>query len=399
VSLELFQYNARSNDGEMVRGTVAAESPAAAALQLQRRALFVTALGKASRSGRLRVFRRSDGLHAFFRAFAVLLSAGIAIRRALMVAIECTKIPALREALRGVLADVEHGSSLSQAMSRRPSDFPSLHTALIAAGETGGVLDDVLARISEVLDREHAVRRKLQAALVYPIVVACGAGALVIFLLVRVLPVFAEMFGRLGVDLPAPTRFLLWLGAVVVSPKAALFALGLSVIMIVGSTMRRMWLAERAEAAALSFPFLGNLLRLTIAARVVRILGLLLRSGVGILNALDVVAPVSGSRRYGAQLRAMAEKLQSGDSIHSAMTHADLFDPLTLALAAVGEEAGSLDEMLLSAAEYLDVEVETRLMALTSLLEPALIAFLGLVVAAIVFSIFLPLYSLIGSIS
>ena len=399
MSLDLFRYNARTRDGEMVGGTIAAESHGAAALQLQRRSLFVTSLQKASSVNRLAVIRKREGLHAFFRAFAVLLSSGIAIRRALVVAVECSKHASLREALRGVLADIEHGSTLSQAMSRRPADFSSLHTALIAAGEAGGVLDQVLQRLSEVLDREHAVRRKLQAAMVYPLIVACSAGTLVIFLVTRILPVFAEMFARLGITLPGPTRFLLWLAAASVSPRILLLVTTTAVIATATSIMKRKWLVDRMEGVALWFPIVGNLLRLAIAARLVRMLGVLLRSGVGILSALDVVAPVAGSRRYGARLQAMTQTLQTGDSIHSAMTKTDIFDPLTLALVAVGEESGTLDEMLLAAGGYLDVEVEARLMALTSVIEPALIAFLGLVVAAIVFSIFLPLYSLIGSIS
>jgi type IV pilus assembly protein PilC len=400
VSTDLYRYTARTANGESIAGTLRAESLAAAAVDLKRRALFVTSIARPSATVSLpSTFGRGRrASHAFFRAFAVLVRAGVAIRRALLVAIEHCGDPALREALRAVLADVENGSSLSLAMTRRPRDFSPLQTAMIGAGEAGGVLDDVLERIADVMDREHTVRKRIEAALMYPAVVACGAVALVAFLVIRVVPMFASLFERFGAPLPLPTRALLGAGAWLASPRAVLLAgAGALVAFAALRAYRRspaVW-----DRARLRVPAIGALLRHAVIARVTRMLGILLRSGVGMLAAIDVVAPVAGSALYANALAGVQTALRRGESLHQAMRRSALFDPLTLALVGVGEETGALDVMLLKAADYLDVEVEARLASLAALIEPALIGFLGVAVGLIVFSIFLPLYGLMGSIS
>lgn len=401
MSTGVFRYTARSRAGESVAGVLRAESRTAAAIDLQRRALFVTSIAR-SESNRIHIDtllgRRRNALLAFFRAFSVLLRAGVPLRRALGVTVTHCNDARLREALRAVVADVEFGSSLSEALARRPRDFSALHTAMIGAGEAGGVLDDVLDRIAEVLEHEHTVQKKIQTALVYPAIVAAAAAILILFLMVHVLPMFASLFAQFAVPLPWPTRVLLGfgktLGSIRVVPVLIAGIAGILALSCIRSAQ-----LETLDRIRLHAPLLGLLFRDTIVARLTRMLGVLLRSGVSVLAAIDVVAPVSGSRAYERGLHRVGDALRRGVGIHAAFQQNFACDPLTLALIGVGEESGALDTMLLAAANYLDIEVEATLGTFASMLEPALIGVVGVIVGFIVFSIFLPLYGLIGSIT
>jgi type IV pilus assembly protein PilC len=403
VSVSVYRYKARSREGEAVAGILRAESVRAAAIDLQRRALFVTSLTPGNEKPRITLpeiaGRRRRAVLAFFRALSVLVRAGVPIRRALEVSVSHCSERSLREALRAVVADVEHGSTLSAAFARRPADFSPLQTAMIGAGEAGGVLDDVLDRIADVLEREHTVRKKLQAALIYPALVAAAAMLLILFLMVHIVPMFASMFARFSVPLPWPTRMLLGLGSVIGSLNVVPV---LGVLIATIALLSRLVKVERIarfDRLKLGAPLVGVVIRHAIVARITRMLAALLRSGVGLLTAIDVVAPVSGSTTYRRGLASVADALRRGEGMYRALQQTVLFDPLTLALVGVGEESGALDAMLLAAANYLDVEVEAAIAALVSVLEPALIGVVGFVVGLIVFSIFLPLYGLIGSIT
>jgi type IV pilus assembly protein PilC len=383
-----------------VSGAVRAASPLSAIIDLRRRALFVTSISKSSgRRSRHFSWGRRRALLGFFRAFATLLRCGITIRRGLSVAIDQVTDQNLRESLRAVLADVEEGSSLSSALERRPGEFSPLQVAMIGAAETGGVLDRVTERIAEVLDREHALRKRLQGAIAYPAIVALVAGTLVLFMLLHIIPMFAAMFERFGAPLPLPTRVLLEVRSVIVSP--ALWILGAPACTAIAFmlTLLRGSPAERLDRVRLQIPLVGRLFKAAATARVTRMLGVLVSSDVGILKAMEVVAPVAGSLVYARALTAVAAALQRGEGLRSAMAATRLFEPLVLALIGVGEESGALDEMFIAAAGYLEIELEAAVTALAALVEPTLIGCLGLLVAVIVFSIFLPLYSLIGSIA
>lgn len=401
MSVGTFRYTGVTSDGEVVAGRVRADSDRLAALDLHRRALFIRTLSRVKGESGLHrwLSRKHRAGVAFFRAFAVLVRAGVPIRRALAVAIAHCDDRVLKESLRAVLADVEHGYSLSVALARRPQEFSPLQTAMIDAGEAGGVLDAVLERIAETLEHDHALLRKVQAALVYPCVVAIIACSLIAFLIGHILPMFASIFTRFGVALPLPTRVLLGIGSAISSPTIP--AVGAAAALILATSVV-LWAGKRAywlERLRFRIPVVGKTLRYAVVARVARMLSVLLHSGVGILAALDIVAPIAGARSLERALADLGDALRRGEPIRAGFARSSLFDPLTLALIAAGEESGTLDAMLQTAANHLEVEVEAALLALAALLEPALIGLLGLLVGLIVFSIFLPLYTLIGSIS
>lgn len=380
-------------------GIVRAESANAAAIDLQRRALLVTKVTESRAIAIVGGWHRRRALHVFYRAFSVLLRSGVAMRRALGVAIAHCKERELQESLRAILSDVEHGTSLSAAMGRRPREFSALHAAMIGAGETGGALDDVLERITTLLDRDHIVRKRIQSALAYPAIVASGAVFVIVLLVARVLPMFAGMFRQFGTPLPMPTRVLVAFANFLNSPTFVLAALGLglSAFFAIGMTSR--FRVEYIDRFRFRIPVLGPILRMATTARIVRMLGMLLRCGVGILPSINTALPICGSPLYAAGLRQIADGLRHGEALHLCMSRSGLFEPLLLTLVATGDETGTVDRMLLVAADYLDVEVEAGLDAFAALIEPALIGVLGLIVGFIVFSIFLPLYALIGSLA
>lgn len=392
-----FSYAAHTTHGTRVTGVVRAESANAAAIDLQRRALIVTRVREAKASAIALGFQQRRALHVFYRALSILLRSGVVMRRALAVAITHCKERNLQESLRAVLSDVEHGSSLSVAMARRPREFPALHTAMIGAGEVGGALDHILERITALLDRDHVTRKRIQSALIYPVIVASAALLVIVFLVARVLPMFAGMFRQFGAPLPMPTRVLLTFATGLESPATLLAACGLSAILFIAFRAASRFRGVPLDRFRFGIPVLGAILRMAVVARIVRMLGMLLGCGLSILPSIDTALPVCGSPLYAAGLRQIADGLRRGDALHLCMTRCGLFDPLLLALVAAGDESGTVDKMLLVAANYLDVEVETGLTAFAALVEPALIGFLGLIVGFIVCSIFLPLYALIGS--
>ncbi|MFN2461197.1 MAG: type II secretion system F family protein [Candidatus Velthaea sp.] len=403
----LYRYTARTAGGDPVRGSMKAPDADVVRKTLQSRALFVTAIvpdgslvhlvirglgmQRPSRSARL----------AFFRSFATLIASGVALRRALDVTIERCANSAFREALKSIAASVEHGLSLSEAMARHPVTFPPLYVAMIRAGETGGMLDDVLERLAVLLERDADLRKKLQAALAYPAVVLTAALGLVVFIVARIVPMFSSMFDSFHAELPWTTAVLLQCADVLQQP-----APWLSAVVGVGAACfgYRRAAATRGGALALDHlrlrvPVLGALVRKSITARIARMLATLLRAGVELVTAIDVVLPVAGSAVFAQSLHRVNVGLRAGEALSVPLNAANVFDPMFLALVRVGEESGMLDDMLHKVAHYFELDVEASIATLGAVIEPALIVFLGTIVGLIVFSIFLPLYSLIGSVA
>ena len=402
-----YRYAARTTAGELVRGSMQAPSVDAVLANLRTRALFVTAVDRETALARtlgrsLNLGRPSRrALLAFFRSFSTLIRAGVPMRRALEVAIERTSDGVLRESLRSVLADIEHGTSLGDAMERRPRAFAPLYVAMVRAGETGGILDDVLERLASFLERDADLRKKVRAALAYPAVVVTVALALVLFLIARIVPMFAQMFDAFHVELPATTRLLLALGTALQQPAAwiagaAAPAAVAGAILLAARTRRGSLMLDRVR---LRLPVIGPLLNKAITARTARMLATLLRSGIELVSAIGVVRPVAGSPAYAAALDRVDVALRAGEPLTAPLEAGRVFDPLAVALVRVGEETGLVDEMLLKVAAYFESDVEAAIATLGAVLEPALIVALGGIVGFIVFSVFIPLYSLIGNVA
>jgi type IV pilus assembly protein PilC len=401
-----FRYTARTAAGAVVRGWLNAADVESAVAGLRRRALFVTAVEP--RRIWNREFRwpqaptgSSRARVAFFRSFATLVRAGVPMRRGLDVAIERCEAGSLAAALREVLADIERGDPLSAAFARHPRAFTPLIVAMVAAGESGGILDDVLDRIAGFLERDYALRKSVVAALAYPATVLFASLALVTFLIVRVVPMFSTLFASFHVPLPLSTRVLMAIGEIASQPATlaiafAAGALGAAVSVITARTQAGRFAFDRFR---LSLPVVGTLLRKTIVARFARMLGTLVHSGIELSVALEVVLPVTGSPVHQAALSDVAVALREGEALTPPLAAARIFDPMLIALIGVGEETGMLDVMLPRAADYFESDVAAAIATLGAVIEPALIAVLGVIVGLIVYSVFIPLYSLIGSVS
>lgn len=402
----LYAYTARNAEGGFVAGALQAENREQALAHLRTRTLFVTSLSQPDTSSGLLATLitawpvSSAARTAFFRSFATLIRAGVPIRRALDVVIESCRDARLREALRSVSSDIESGAELSSAMARRPKEFSRLFVSMVRAGELGGALDDILDRLATLLERHDAIRKRLRSAMVYPMIVATAALALVLFLVGSTVPTFASLFVQMHVTLPWTTRMLVAAGIALRNPLVwfGLGAMPIAVIATIGWVRAIEPLAVRVDGVALRVPVFGGILRKTVIARFARTLGALLRSGVALLDALDASAGVVENAVYARCVRDLRAALQEGATVAAALTRFGLFDGLFLQLVRVGEETGTLDAMLLRVAEYYELDIETAVSALSSVVEPVLIIVLGAVVGLIVASILVPLYSMIGSI-
>jgi type IV pilus assembly protein PilC len=402
----LFAYTARSAEGRFVAGSLQAESREQALAHLRTRTLFVTSLTQPDTpSGVVGSIVAAwpvsaSARTAFFRSFATLIRAGVPIRRALEVVVESCRDARLREALHSVSSDIESGSELSAAMARRPGEFPRLFVAMIRAGEIGGALDDILERIATLLERHSAIRKRVRSAMAYPLIVTIAAVALVLFLVGTTVPAFASMFSEMHVPLPWTTRALIATGSALREPivwlAAALIPVAIAVLVRAGRRVERV--AVGIDGVALALPIFGGILRKSLIARFCRTLGALLRSGVPLLVALDAAHDVVENALYAKLIQGLGTTLREGTPLTATLERSTLFDSLFKQLVRVGEETGTLDAMLLRIAEYYELDVETAIAALGSVLEPVLIMGLGALVGFIVASILVPLYSMIGSI-
>jgi type IV pilus assembly protein PilC len=284
-------------------------------------------------------------------------------------------------------------------MARHPREFSRLFVAMVRAGEIGGVLDEVFDRLATVLERDRAVRKRIVASLTYPIAVCCAAIGLVLFLLVSIVPMFRAMYEQMHVALPPMTSALIATASALESPITWIFcgAAAAASAAALAYALRNETTASACEGMVLRLPVIGTIARKATVARLARMLGTLLRSGVALVAALEVVSEVAGSIAHRQSLRALRQSIAEGSTVSEPLARSGLYEPMFLQLVRVGEETGALDAMLLRIADYYDVDVEAALTSLGSLLEPAMIVILGGAVGFIVSAIFIPLYTLIGN--
>ncbi|MHB8230891.1 MAG: type II secretion system F family protein, partial [Vulcanimicrobiaceae bacterium] len=319
----LYYYTARSAEGSFVRGSIKAQSDAYALASLRTRALFVTSLeaagtARGAAAWSLQILPvRHEALVAFFRSFATLVTAGVSIRRSLDVTIEESRDGRLAEALRSVLSDIESGLSLSAALERHPREFESLYVAMVRAGESGGVLDEVLERIALVMERDRTLRKRLASSLAYPAVVATAALGLVVFLLTSIVPTFASLYAEMQLTLPPMTAALLSISRATHEPglwiSVSLAVAGTSLLVL--QARRSPYGRELMQRARLRMPIVGPIARKAAQARFARMLGSLLRSGVGLMDALGVTADAIGNAVYAASVDRLAQALREGETL------------------------------------------------------------------------------------
>jgi type IV pilus assembly protein PilC len=329
------------------------------------------------------------------RQLATLIDAGLPIVRSLNILTEQTESVLFKEKLQKIGRDIEGGSSLSEALSKHPRVFDNLYVNMVRAGEIGGVLEAVLNKIAQFLEKREALKGKIKSAMMYPIVVSVLAILIVGFILIFIMPKFVDIFSQLGAELPALTQFLVDASNVLTSWKAIFVVVGvvalIAIFKLIVSTREGKHVFDQIT---LKLPVFGTLLRKVAIARFASTLATLVTSGVPILQALDIVRDTSGNEVIARAMDKVYQSVKDGETIHEPLKACPVFPPLVVHMVAVGEETGAIDQMLNKVSEAYEREVDDTVEALTSILEPVLIVGLGAIVGVIVVALYLPLFSI-----
>ncbi|HWM33311.1 MAG TPA: type II secretion system F family protein [Pseudolysinimonas sp.] len=403
IAVKNFAYTSRNDAGKVVKGKVEAQSEAAAVAKIRGLGLQpVTVEESLAGTGLQREihipgFEKSVGLKdlaIMSRQLATMISSGLSLLRALSILASQTDNKKLAGILQQVSVDVENGGSLSDAFAKHPVDFPPLMINMIRAGETGGFLEKAMESLAVNYEKENKLRSAIKSAMAYPVMVLVMSFVAVILMLLFIVPVFKEMFDGLGSELPGPT-----LALVVVSENMWWITPILVVALIAGSIWWR--LNKNTDAVRrvidplkLRAPVFGQLARKIAIARFTRNFANMISGGVPILTALNVVGETSGNWVIAQATQRIAESVRQGQSITKPLATEPVFPPMVVQMMAVGEDSGSLDTMLVKIADFYDDEVERMTEALTSLIEPLLIAFLGVVVGGMIVALYLPIFNI-----
>lgn len=330
----------------------------------------------------------------FTRQLATLIDAGLPILRSLSILSEQVESVIFKEVIIDMSTEIESGGTLSDAMAKHPKQFDKLFVNMIRAGEIGGVLEAVLNKIAEFLEKRQMLIGKVKAAMMYPLVVIILAGGIVTFILVFIMPKFQDIFAQLGADLPTPTRLLIQASNIMLHQT---WIIGIIAFLIwftykkLNSNMKSKYYLDKIK---LKLPVFGALLQKIAIARWASTLATLITSGVPILQALDIVRESSGNEVISKSMIEVYQSIKDGDTIHEPLARCWVFPPLVVHMIAVGEETGAIDQMLNKVAEAYEREVDDAVSALTSIIEPLLIVFLGVVVGGIVIALYLPLFNI-----
>ena len=392
-----FVYVAReTGSGREIRSSVEANTEQAAIAALLNRNLLVVSIqekiGKKGRTSGGKVALAD--LVVFTRQLATMIDAGLAMVQSLQGLAEQTTNKVMRDVIKDVCTRVEGGDSFSEALQKHPNAFSKLYVAMVGAGERGGLLAEILARLAVYLENTARLRKKVKSAMMYPTVVTVVAILITIFLLVKVIPVFGDIYKDFGATLPGPTLFLINLSNVL-KHYFLLFLLagGGSVYgwfyFIKTKAGREFWDGRRIK-----LPIFGGIAHKICLARFTRTLASLIRSGVPILEVLQIVSQTVGNVVMEKAIQVAAGDIERGESISAALSKHPVFPNMIIRMVTAGEQTGKIDSMLERISDYLDEEIETTLSGLTSLIEPILIVFLGVVVGGMVICMFLPIFKM-----
>lgn len=368
--------------------------------RLKNRGYYITSIEEEKESSslgdKLKQFKKVklDDLALFCRQFATMIDSGVSLVRALDILGEQTGNPKLQEAIRAVQEHVEGGASLSNALEEEEHVFPHLFISMVEAGETGGILDEVLLEMADHFEKENEMKQQITSALAYPAVITLVAMGVVVFLVTVILPTFVDIFADMNIQLPLPTRILLTTSNLVSNYWYLIIGIILTIISLIYYYYQTARGRRRIDWLLLKLPLFGDLIIKLSVARFTRTLGTLINSGVTILEGLEVVSRVVSNRIIAEQLNEARDSISAGESMVDPLQQNGLIPQMVLQMIRIGEETGSLDQMLNRIAQFYDQEVEHKIEGMVSLIEPALILILGLVVGSIVVSMMLPMFNM-----
>jgi len=403
--MAVFAYRGRSGTGA-VTGEIEAADRVAAVAALRSRGVVATAveerkpraaggLGSLSLKGKVGGKVKDKDMAIYTRQFSTMIDAGLPIAQCLGILGEQSESRTLRTVTQSIAKEVEGGASLADSFRKYPKTFDDLFTNMIQVGESGGVLDVVLQRLSQYIEKAASLKRKVKGAMVYPVTIIGVAALVVIFMMIFVIPTFANMFRNMGAELPLPTKIVIWLSDFTV--KYIVFII-LAIAAFIYA-LKRYYATDQGskviDAMLVKVPIIGGLIRKVAVARFTRTLGTLISSGVPILEGLRITARSAGNRVVERAVMQARAAVTAGRTLADPLRQEPIFPPMVVHMINVGENTGALDQMLQKIADFYEDEVDTAVSALTSLLEPLMIVFLGIIVGGLVVAMYLPIFRMV----
>jgi type IV pilus assembly protein PilC len=395
-----FSYQARDMSGKIVSGIQDALNEDNAVTSLMSRGLMVLSLQQkatATKSRKKTWTVKETDLVLFTRQLSTMIEAGISLVQALTALYDQCD-PKRQKSLRHIISDVttrvQGGETFNESIAKHPRVFDRLFISMVKAGEHGGLLAEILDRLAGFLEASARLRKKIKSAMTYPVIVICIAMAITIFLIVKVVPIFGEIFADFGSKLPAPTQFLIDVSDFMRGEWYFLLGGAFGIFFGIRTFIRSTRGKQLWDKWKLKLPVFGPLIHKICMSRFARTFAQLIRSGVPILEVLDIVGGASGNHVVETSIKGVSGDVEKGDNLSVALSKKTIFPPMMLRMVAAGEATGKIDTMLEKMADFWDEEIEAMLDALTSLIEPMLIVFLGVIVGGIVIAMFLPIFKL-----
>jgi type IV pilus assembly protein PilC len=393
-----YAYRGRSG-GTVVSGEIEANDRPTALTQLRARGVVATSvqerLVKPTGIKKIGGKVRDKHLAIYTRQFSTMVDAGLPIAQCLSILAEQSDSKTLRDVTGKIAREVEGGATLAESFRKYPKVFNDLFTNMLQVGESGGVLDVVLQRLSGYIEKAAKLKSKVKGAMVYPITIISVAVLVIMFMMIFVIPTFAKMFQGMGADLPLPTKIVMWLSDFTQRYIIVMIGIGAGAVYAI----KRYYNTENGssiiDAFLLKVPVVGMLIRKVAVARFTRTLGTLISSGVPILEGLLITARSAGNRVVERTVMQARTAVTAGRTLSEPLKGSTVFPPMVVHMISVGENTGALDQMLSKIADFYDDEVDTAVTALTSLLEPIMIVFLGVVVGGLVVAMYLPIFRLV----
>ena len=397
--MPVYKWVAETKKGKVLKGELEAADERIAQLQLKRRNLTIKKIKAKPKDlfENVAFFQpkiTAKDVVIFTRQFSTMIDAGLPLVQGLTILAEQTENKTFQNVLKRVTKDVEGGSSLAEALKKHPKVFDALYVNLVAAGEIGGILDTILQRLAAYIEKAEKLKTRIKGAMTYPIIVVAVAVLVIGVILIFVIPVFQEMFSSFGKALPVPTQIVVNMSDFL---KGNIhYVIGAFIVFVFAFKKYRNTKKGRkqTDALALKLPVFGNLLKKTAVARFTRTLGTMISSGVPILDALEIVAKTSGNVVLEEIIYEVRSSIAEGQTIAEPLSEADIFPRMVVQMISVGEATGALDTMLNKIADFYDDEVDAAVEALTSMLEPLLMVFLGGAIGGLVIAMYLPIFQM-----
>jgi len=397
-----FVYKVRDRSGKIFTGSMEGENRNSVVSRLREMDYFITSVsekrGNVLFSRQVKIFQsiKLRDLTIFYRQFATMVNAGLTLVNSLDILTEQVENKALADNIKAVKADVEAGSTLADAMAKFPQVFSELYISMVRAGEIGGVLDDILNKIADLMEKEFALRQKIKSAMAYPSFVAGAAVIMSIFMLTFILPQFVGVFAQFGGELPALTQYLVTLTYLFNKYWYIFFVVFAGLIAAFLAYIKTPNGKLNFDKFKLNVPIFGEINRKGAVARFTRILGTLIKSGVPILEALSVSSNAIGNLVISSAVIGAKTKIKEGQSISSPLAASGVFPPMVTQMIMVGEESGELEEMLVNVAKFYDEEVDRAVERLTAIIEPLMMAVIALTVGVMIIAMYLPIFNMVN---